>query len=83
MKFSEIEMINVRVCVICGKPYVTGREYTCSEECHRELVEKIVREFGEYKKVVDVETGKIYKVPTRDIIEKGLKHEDLIKYPLW
>jgi len=76
-------MFDLRVCVICGKPYVNGRLLTCSEECHRKLVERLIREFGEYKKVVDAETGKVYKVPVRDIIEKGLRYRDLIKYPLW
>jgi len=76
-------MIDLRVCVICGKPYVYGRLLTCSEECHRKLVEKLIREFGEYKKIVDAETGKAYKVPVRDIIEKGLKYKDLINYPTW
>ena len=76
-------MIDLRVCVICGKPYLIGRLLTCSEECHRKLVERLIREFGECKKVVDVETGKAYKVPVRDIIEKGLKYKDLINYPPW
>jgi len=73
----------MRVCVVCGKTYIIGRLYTCSDECHEKLIEKMVQEFGEYKKVVDVETGKTYKVPIRDILEKGLRHKDLINYPLW
>ena len=28
-------------------------------------------------------TGKAYRVPTRDIIEKGLKQGDLKNYPEW
>jgi hypothetical protein len=76
-------MIDLRVCVICGKSYVIGRLPTCSEECHRKLVEKLIKGFGEYKKVIDAETGKAYKVPVRDIIEKGLKYKDLINYPPW
>ena len=42
-----------------------------------------MKEVGEYKKVVDIETGKAYKVPTRHILEYGLKHEDLKNFPLW
>ena len=45
------------------------------------LVDKLEREFGTYKKVTDLETGNIYTVPTRDIVEKGLKQQDLKKYP--
>lgn len=41
------------------------------------------REFGIYKRVVDIETGKTHRVSTRDIIEKGLRHQDLKKYPEW
>ena len=33
--------------------------------------------------MIDIETGKTYKVPTRDIIEKGLKYRDLKNYPEW
>lgn len=72
-----------RFCVVCGKPFLRGRFYTCSEDCHRKLVDDLVARFGEFKRVVDAETGKTYKVPTRDILEKGLKHEDLVKYPEW
>jgi hypothetical protein len=41
------------------------------------------RRFGKYKKVVRASTGVAYKVPTRDIIEHGLKERELDKYPLW
>ena len=47
------------------------------------MVDRLEREFGVYKKVVDLETGRTHKVPTRDIIEKGLKHRDLKNYPEW
>lgn len=71
-------------CVVCGKPKAGSRWLlTCSEECHERLVKKLIREFGEFKRVVNAETGKAYKVPTRDILVHGLKHEDLTKYPLW
>ena len=71
-------------CVICGKPKAESRRFlTCSEECHERLVERLVWKFGEFKRVVDAETGKAYRVPTRDIIERGLKHGDLARYPLW
>jgi len=78
--------IPVSRCVICGRWYIPNSEarlLTCSEECHKKLIDKLVEEFGEFKKVVDVKTGIAYKVPTRDILEKGLKYEDLKKYPRW
>lgn len=72
-----------RVCVICGTSYIMGRLFTCSEKCHKELVKKLVKKFGEFKKIVDAETGKAYRVPTADIVEHGLRHQDLKKYPMW
>ena len=56
---------------------------TCSDDCHEKLVYVLEKEYGIYKKVVDLETGKTHKVPTRDIIERGLKHTDLKNYPEW
>jgi len=70
-------------CVVCGKGHLSGRLYTCSEECHQKFIDRLVAEFGEYKKVLDVETGRSYRVPTRDIIEGGLRQRDLAKYPEW
>lgn len=70
-------------CVICLKVYSGGREMTCSDECHQELARRLVAEFGEFKKVVRKTTGVAYKVPTRDIIEHGIKEPELDRYPLW
>ncbi|GAI47473.1 unnamed protein product, partial [marine sediment metagenome] len=53
---------------------------TCSEQCHEELVRRLVAEFGEFKKVVRMSTGIAYKVPTRDIIERGIREEELDQY---
>jgi hypothetical protein len=72
----------LRFCAVCGKPYVNGRLYTCSEGCHKRLVDELVKEFGEFEKVVDAE-GTAHEVPTREILEHGLKCEDLKKYPEW
>jgi len=80
---SETSHSIQHVCVICCKAYVGGRLYTCSEACHKRFVGLLVEEFGEHKRVVDAETGKAYRVPMRDIIEKGLRHADLVKYPEW
>lgn len=70
------------LCWICGTP---SQKYliTCSDECHEKFVHILEQEFGIYKKLVDIVTGKTYKVPTRDIIERGLKYEDLKNYPEW
>ncbi|GAI63246.1 unnamed protein product [marine sediment metagenome] len=73
----------MRECFICGKLYEGGREMTCSDVCHGELARRHIAEFGEFKKVVNQTTGIAYRVPTRDIIEKGIKWRDLDQYPLW
>lgn len=56
---------------------------TCSEKCHEKFVKYFEKEFGTNKKVIDDTTGMAYKVPTRDIIEKGITWQDLPKYPQW
>lgn len=72
-----------RVCVVCGGLYRVGGFYTCSEACHRRLVDALVREFGEFKKIFDLETGVAYRVPTREVLERGLWCRDLKKYLEW
>lgn len=69
-------------CIICGDPCPPGRA-TCSEDCHEKFVHLVEEEFGKYKKVVDITTGKAYRVPTRFIIEEGLKYEQLKEFPEW
>lgn len=70
-------------CFVCQKLYKGGRELTCSDECHQKLVRQLISQFGEFKKVVRQSTGISYKVPTRDIIERGLKEKELDQYPIW
>jgi len=56
---------------------------TCSEACHEELVRRWIAQFGEFKKVIRESTGIAYRVPTRDIIEPGIKEQELDRYPIW
>lgn len=53
------------------------------EKEHDEEVDRLVAEFGEFKEVVRMSTGEAFKVPTRDIIEKGIREQDLDQYPRW
>jgi hypothetical protein len=69
-------------CFVCGKLCLPGK-VTCSDECHEKLVQELEEKFGVYKRVKDSVTGKIYRVPTRDIVEKGLSFGDLMNYPEW
>ena len=82
MKTIEVEN-EEKKCIICDAPCDQGREWTCSEEHHQELVRRLIQEFGEFKRVVRQSTGVAYKVPTFDILEKGVKEEELDKYPVW
>lgn len=70
------------LCIMCETPAVPGG-LTCSEICHKEFVRFCEDKFGKVKKVIDQTTGIAYEVPTRDIIELGLKWQDLRKYPMF
>jgi len=70
-------------CFVCNREYESGRELTCSDRCHQELAKRLLARFGEFKKVVRQSTGVAYKVPIRDIIEKGIREQDLDRYPIW
>ena len=48
---------------------------------NQKKLQELIEEFGEYKRVTDMKTGKTYKVPTKDIIMYGLKYSDLKYYP--
>ena len=44
--------------------------------------ESIIKEYGEFKKVID-HNGIAYRVPTIVIIREGIKEQDLYQFPLW
>lgn len=75
--------IGLKVCVVCGTTYTNGREFTCSQECHDKWIAALVAKLGEFKKVVRASTNVAYRVPTRDILEKGIREQALDHYPLW
>jgi len=54
-----------------------------SDERREKIIQELIARFGEYKKVVRMRTGVAYKVPTRDILEKGIREQDLDRYPEW
>jgi hypothetical protein len=70
-------------CVVCGASYSGGRELTCSDACHEELANRMVSIYGEFKKIIRASTGEAFKVPTRDIIERGVREQELDQYPRW
>lgn len=83
MTSSIFDNVGNGLCIICNIPITIAGRMTCSEKCHGEFIWLSEKEFGIIKKVVDMTTGVVYKVPTRDIIEKGVTWKDLTKYPLW
>ncbi|GAH73586.1 unnamed protein product [marine sediment metagenome] len=71
------------VCIVCGKKNALGpRKFTCSKRCHKKFLQELIDDFGEYKQIVDMATGKTHKVPIEDIFEHGIKQQDLKKYPV-
>jgi hypothetical protein len=56
---------------------------TAGSERRERAIQELIARFGEFKKVVRMRTGVTYKVPTRDILEKGIREQDLDQYPLW
>lgn len=69
--------------VCCNSDIELYQKITCGDKCHEKFIQKMISENGLFKKVIDQNTNIAYKVPTRTIIEKGLKQEDLKNYPVW
>ena len=68
-------------CVICGEICPPG-SVTCCEDHHEEFVMKVEAKVGTHKRILSMVTGKTHWVPVRDIIEKGIRHDDLASYPV-
>lgn len=69
--------------VCCNSDVEIHSKMTCSKNCQEKFILKMIEKFGLFKKVVDIESDIAYKVPTRLIIEEGLRQEDLKNYPIW
>lgn len=67
----------------CKADVNVQQKITCSELCHIRFVDFLIEEKGQYQKVIDTESGKSHKVPTRLIIEEGITQMDLKGFPLW
>jgi hypothetical protein len=79
-------MAKIRKCVICGTVYHLvdpgARALTCSDKCHEDMKDRLIKHYGLFKKVTN-RKGESFRVPLDDIIEKGLREEELSKYPRW
>ncbi len=69
--------------VCCDFDVVINNKITCSDFCHDQYIQKKIDEVGLFKKVVDISSGITYRVPTKLIIEEGLRQQDLKNYPIW
>ena len=69
--------------ICCNSDVEIHSKMTCSEYCHEKFIIKMIKDHGMFKKVVDIESGIAYKIPTRLIIKEGLRQEDLKNYPTW
>ncbi len=69
--------------VCCNADIESHQKITCGDYCHEKFIIKMIQEHGCSKKVVDIESGIAYKIPTRLIIEEGLRQKDLQNYPTW
>ena len=83
-------MVTEIPCAVCGKPIqglsvnsMPAARLTCSESCHERFVNFLIFKYGPYKKVGRLSTGETFRVPLREIIEHGLREEDLDQYPRW
>jgi len=69
--------------ICCNSDVVINNKITCSDFCHNQYILKKIDEDGLFKKVVDLDSGITYRVPTRLLIEEGLRQEDLKNFPVW
>ncbi len=76
-----MDMVNHK-CSICGEPRPDFRATCLDPDCHETYVRLMEKECGQDKIVEDMTTGKRYLVPTRFIIEHGLKVNELPLFPL-
>lgn len=67
----------------CGADIRLSHNITCSDKCHQVMVEEMIGMYGEEKRVLDMVSGIYHRVPTKYIIEHGLKREELRKFPVW
>jgi len=79
----ELQQLEAGICPACGSliPIARGRAYTCDEACHGTWIASLLQKFGETREITHLESGKVYAVPTRVILEQGIKGSDLEKYP--
>lgn len=85
--FDAINQMQAGICPACHQalPPATGvprrHAFTCDAICHRLWIDRLVRLYGETRRITLAATGKTYLVPTRVILEQGITAVDLPTYP--
>ncbi len=71
-------------CLGCGNPLIADRRFvtTCSAECHETFITRMEERFGTHKRITSLETGLTHLIPTRVIVERGIRSDELTNYPL-
>jgi len=81
---DDLRKMCANICPACDQPLPVGqrsRAVTCSDDCHRVWIDRLVARYGETREIASAETGVVYVVPTRVILEQGITGADLSRYP--
>jgi hypothetical protein len=82
---EELRTLDAGICPGCWRelPAIAQRTrtFTCSATCHQIWIDRLVARHGETRRITHRETGKVYLVPTRVILEQGIRGSDLPNYP--
>jgi hypothetical protein len=82
---GELAKLQAGICPACEAPLpewaARSRSYTCDDVCHAAWIASIIQWCGETREITHLESGKVYAVPTRVILEQGITGSDLDKYP--
>jgi hypothetical protein len=80
---ADLSFMSDGICPACRKPLPIPRDrmYTCSDLCHGVWIDIQVARWGPTRTLTDMATGKRHLVPTREILEIGIKAENLHTYP--
>lgn len=61
---------------------IMAAEFKITNNGSKLAEETIIKEYGEFKKVID-HNGIAYRVPTIVIMREGINEQDLSNFPLW
>lgn len=82
--YTALEKIEEGICPACNTdlPEPKPLFLTCSPECLTKWINAIITDVGAISPITDVASGITYKVPTRLILECGIRPNELNRYCL-